>query len=389
MRHEQERADLEYQAECLTGTAEQQQALPGNATHQQGVLNDIEAKNTRRYFEGLVKLTTLKALHYDLVVQTSEGAQPVVSVQKTDHEGAAQTITDEAANQVKSSGEVTLTERGRNRARTEFHVHHAKAEAFAMLGDRYGELGNECLAQSYHERARLESASARGFDTVIKAYDKKLEEMGATRLVRPESPGFLRSFRSLEHAERYLEDYNSGYTRVRSHTRRVLASERTIRRLETACASKPQTAVEHQLLKDAIDRGEKLKRLAEREVFDAVSSYRNFQKEIESVEKAYEAITHALTGNPAELISASPRTETSGFIEHSQPRLEASGNPEGSRCSVGETAISDTPELKLDEPGLQVSQSGVNEARPSGHRQSRAIVAAVITQTLKEMDREL
>ena len=58
MRHEQERTGLEYQAECLTGTAEQQQASPGNATHQQGVLNDIEAKNTRRYFEGLVKLST-------------------------------------------------------------------------------------------------------------------------------------------------------------------------------------------------------------------------------------------------------------------------------------------------------------------------------------------
>jgi hypothetical protein len=43
------------------------------------------------------------------------------------------------------------------------------------------------------------------------------------------------------------------------------------------------SAVEHELLKEAVDQGEKLKRLAETEAFDAVASYKNFRKEIETV----------------------------------------------------------------------------------------------------------
>jgi uncharacterized protein YaaR (DUF327 family) len=77
---------------------------------------------------------------------------------------------------------------------------------------------------------------------------------------------------------------------VCNHTRRVLANERTIQRLETACASRQQSAVERKLLKEAVDRCEKLKSLAETEAFDTVAAYKNFQKEIESAEKAYECL---------------------------------------------------------------------------------------------------
>ena len=241
------------------------------------MLDKTEDRNTRRYYEGLVKLATLKALYHNLIAPSWQRAVQKLSIAfNSDHEAKAQTVATEPANRVKSSAEITLIEKGRKRARAECHAHHAKAEAFGLLGDRYRELGSDRLAHDYHERARLESASARGFDTVIKAYDKKLEDLGNTRLTKQESPDFRSSFRSLEQADRYLEDYNSGYARVRNHTRRVLANERTIQRLEAACASRPESAVEHELLKEAVDRGEKLKSLAETEAFNAVASYREF-----------------------------------------------------------------------------------------------------------------
>jgi hypothetical protein len=91
--------------------------------------------------------------------------------------------------------------------------------------------------------------------------------------------------------------------------------------LETLYSNKPESAVEHRLLIEAVDRGEKLKRLAETEAIDAATSYRNFQKEIESAEKVYDALSRILTGNPAELTSACPQNETFGNRVQSQTDL--------------------------------------------------------------------
>lgn len=392
MRHDQETTGFHYQEpERLTEAIEQQQAASSTAGHGQGVLDKVQARNTRRYYEGLVKLSALKVLHQNLIAPSWHRAGQNVSTSfKSDHEARTQTVATEPANRLKSSAEITLIEKGRNRAQVEYQAHHAKAEAFGLLGDRYRELSSDRLAHEYHERARLESASARGFDTVIKAYDKKIEDLGDTRLTQ-ESPDSRTSFRSLEQADRYLEDYNSGYAKVCNHTRRLLANERTIQRLEAACASRPQSAVEHKLLKDAVDHGEKLKSLAETEAFNAVASYRNFQKEIESAEKAYDVLSRILTGNPAELASASVQGENSGNKDRLQTPLESDRDLEDPPCPVAETTISNksTEEPELDKPEVQVSGSDLNHPKPSGHRQSRAIVAAVITQTLKEMDREL
>src|SRR5207244_8927534 len=123
---------------------------------------------------------------------------------------------------------------------------------------------------------------------------------------------------------------------VREHTRRVLENESRIQKLEAACARLSLHAVEHQQLKDAVDRGEKLKWLAEAEAFDTVGSYKNFQKEIASAEKAYEILSRALTGNPAELTNASPRRDASENTEHSRTLHDAEGNLEGPGRSVTE-----------------------------------------------------
>src|SRR5437867_3003511 len=358
----QERTGLEYQqyAQGLAEAVEQQQAASRAAVHWQKVLDKTEDRQARRYFEGMVQLSTLKALHHNLIAQSFQRAgheAACAAVNRDDHEGKAQTVAGETASPVKASSEIALIERVRNRALAEYDTHHAKTESFSLLGDRYRELGNDRMARTCHERARLESAAARGFDTAVKAYDKKLEDLGIAKPAKEVCPDFSGSFRGLEHAERYLKDYDNGYAMVRNHTRRVMENETRIQRLEAACASRPQPAVEHQLLKDAVDRGEKLKWLAEAEAFDTVGSYKNFQKEIASAEKAYDALSRALTGNLAELTNTSPRKDVSENTEHSRTLREAQGNLEGPGRSVAETAISHTSikEPDLVKPGVQVS----------------------------------
>ena len=392
----QERTGLQYQqyAQGLAEAVEQQQAASRAAVHWQEVLDMTEDRHARRYFEGLVKLSTLKALHHNLIAQSFERAgqdAAFAAVNRDDHESKAQTVAGETASPVKVSSEIALIERVRNRALAEYDAHHAKTESFSLLGDRYRELGNDRMARTCHERARLESAAARGFDTAVKAYDKKIEDLDIAKPTKEVCPDFRSSFRGLEHAERYLKDYDNGYAMVRNHTRRVMENETRIQRLEAACASRPRPAVEHQLLKDAVDRGEKLKWLAEAEAFDTVGSYKNFQKEIASAEKAYDALTRALTGNPAELTNVSPARDASENTEHSQTLREAQGNLEGPGRSVTETRSSQTTikEPELDKPGDQARGPDLNPATASGHPQHRPGAGAVLGQILKEMDREL
>src|SRR5213076_1000078 len=167
----QERTGLEYQqyAQGLAEAVEQQQAASRAAVHWREVLDKTEDRHARRYFEGMVQLSTLKALHHNLIAQSFQRA-------------------GQAASPVKASSEVALIERVRNRALAEYDAHHAKTESFSLLGDRYRELGNDRMARTCHERARLESAAARGFDTAVKAYDKKLEDLGIAKPTKEVCP---------------------------------------------------------------------------------------------------------------------------------------------------------------------------------------------------------
>jgi hypothetical protein len=339
MRHEHERTGLQYQqyAQGLAEAVEQQQAAFRDAVHWQEELHKTEHRNARRYFEGMVRLCALKALHHNLIAQSFQRAGHGTSSAafSPDNDNSA------PAGPAKPSSEMAVTEKFKG--------------ALSLLGDCYRELGNERMAHTCDERARrLESTSERGFGI---ANGKKIEDSGKPQNTQQECSDFRGSFRSLQNAERYLEDYNKDYARVRNHARRVLESERTIQRLEAACASRPQSSVEHKLLNEAVDRGEKLKRLAETDAFDAVASHKNFQNEIESAEKGYDALSRTLSGKPAQLINRNDPAQIK--------------------------------ESELDKPGLHDSGSDPNNLTASGHRQSRAIVAALISQTLKEIDREL
>src|SRR5881227_1786009 len=96
---------------------------------------------------------------------------------------------------------------------------HTSLAGFAM--PRSSSFLSEALTAVSNPRA-----AARGFDTAVKASDRKLEDLGIAKPAKEVCPDIRSSFRGLEHAERYLKDYKNGYAMVRNHTGRVLENER-------------------------------------------------------------------------------------------------------------------------------------------------------------------
>src|SRR5438876_6294797 len=126
----QERTGLEYQqyAQGLAEAVEQQQAASRAAVHWQEVLDVTEDRHARRYFEGMVQLSTLKALHHNLIAQSFQRAgqdAAFAAVNRDDHESKAQTVAGEPASPVKASSEIALTERVRNREMAESDAQQA------------------------------------------------------------------------------------------------------------------------------------------------------------------------------------------------------------------------------------------------------------------------
>src|SRR5213594_2500437 len=101
----QERTGLEYQqyAQGLAEAVEQQQAASLAAVHWREVLDKTEDRHARRYYEGLVQLSTLEALHHNLIAQSLQraGHDAVSAAFNRDHEDKAQTVAGETASPVK------------------------------------------------------------------------------------------------------------------------------------------------------------------------------------------------------------------------------------------------------------------------------------------------
>src|SRR5438876_4700679 len=126
----QERTGLEYQqyAEGLAEAVEQQQAASRAAAHWREVLDKTEDRHARRYFDGLVQLSTLKALHHNLIAQSFQRAgqeAAFAAVSRDDHESKPQTAAGETASPMKASSEIALIERGRNREMAESDAQQA------------------------------------------------------------------------------------------------------------------------------------------------------------------------------------------------------------------------------------------------------------------------
>lgn len=296
MQHQQ-KIDPHFQrrADALAEAIEQQQIAARAASQWQEVLDKAGDKYTRRYLEGQVELSKHRASHHNLVAQSCHqaGHERAPSSFNLASEGKSKTMDHEPLIRAKSCLEIALARKGRDKALSERDIHHAKAAAFTMLGDRCRELGIESWAGTYEARAGRESAAARGFDSVIRADDRKLEDLGVRTILREESPDLHNCLRCLENAERYLEDYNNAHARAISLMRQTLEFEPAIQKLEVNSADQPLKQMEQKQFHELADYRDLVAALAEREAIAAVLSYKSFQQEIQSAQEK-DVDTHLL-----------------------------------------------------------------------------------------------
>jgi len=382
---------LEYQqyAKGLAEAVEAEQAATREARQWQEAVDETDDSCTRRYFEGLVKLCTLKAFHHNLNAQFCQraGQEPGDAPTSPSGEGNARTLSGQPATREKTTPEDTLTEKARERTKTEYSAQNVKVEALLMLAGRYQELGLPDIALTYSDHAQLETATIRGFQAVIEAYDSKLRDSGFRKVAREESASFETSYRSLECAKRYLEDYGSGNTRYRAHTLQVLECEGTLQRLEVKFPDRPRTATEEHELRATRDQRDTCIRLAEKEALGAALSYQNFLSEVQSAKNAYDAIARALTGSPFELTHSCGES-TVQEPEASRAPQDPPRHPEDSGQSIREARAPDSSK-EFEKPLPQVSQLDDNRPPGSERRMNRLAVGVVVCQALKVMDREL
>jgi hypothetical protein len=224
--------------------------------------------NDLRYSDGLVKLRTLRALFSNLKdIPRHENVMPVQADPPTREAG--------------------LLEKCRNRALDEFNDHQKRAEAFHLLTDRYQALGLNDLADAYRDQSHLEKATTRGFESVLKAYEKKLEDAQFRGVVPEEPKG------DLERAEQYLESYNSDRKSLEEHTVRVLKADQTIQKLNAELVHRPLAPAEKQQFEAAVDERDRFIRMAEHSAGNAALSYRGFQAETQVAAKNYDSLSRS------------------------------------------------------------------------------------------------
>lgn len=253
----------------------------------QAVKDPMDEK-ARRYSEGLAKLGELRALHRSLNSQQLENGG--ISIKEN-------SLTGNAIVKKKTSLEIELLEKGRNRAFEEYNDHRIKTEAFITLAGRYRALGLETQANAYNERGHLEDAATKGFQAVLDAYDKKLDGLGAVKTPKEAPKSLNMTYGNLQSAERFLEGYTSDISVCCAHTLEVLKAEELLKKLETDQAARELTPTEQKQIEMATNQRDRFVRMAEREALNAAVSFKHFQKEVQSVEKSYDSFSRVLTGN--------------------------------------------------------------------------------------------
>ncbi len=231
-------------------------------------------RNDPLYSDGLIKLRTLETL-FDNSKDLPRQENVVEAVQKNP-----------------PAREAGLIEKCADRALAEYQEHQKRAEVFHILSDRYRTLGLNDLADTYGDQARLESATTRGFQSVLKAYEKKLRDAPSREVSHEESKG------DLKHAEQYLESYNNDRNALEEQTLRVLKLEEAIKKLQSELANHLPTHAEREQLNEVINQRERSIRMAEYEASNTVLAYRGFQRETQAAERNYDALT---TSNQPEL----------------------------------------------------------------------------------------
>lgn len=266
-------------------------------------------RNDPLYSDGLVKLRTLKTLF--------ENVKDIPQ-----HENVVSSVRNDSP-----SHEDSLIVKSKDRALAEYQEHQKRSEVFHLLSDRYREVGLNDLAVTYGDQARLEGATARGFQSVLVAYEKKLQSTQNSMGNPQEAKG------DLKHAEQYLESYRGDRNAFEEHTLQVAKTEEAIKTLQNEVANRLPTHAEKELLTETIRQRERAIRNAEYEANNAVMAYRGFQREIQASERNYDALTRS-----------------------NEPELE---------------------------------KTGTDDRNPNPGRMNKLAVGVVVYQTLKVLDHEL
>jgi hypothetical protein len=386
MQHQQKtQSNYQRQVEALAEAVRQQQVAAQAVSQWERVLGKTGDKYARRYFEGQLELSKLRAAHHNLVAQ---------SCQRAGHERAyCDTETGEGSRtqtgvrqviRAKSSLEMTLAAKGREKAVIEQNAHRAKAAAFSMLGDRCRELGMGNDARTYEARARLEEANIRGFEGVVRGYDRKLEDMGLRMSDREQPASLESSLHRLESAERHLEDYNRAHAAAMAAVRHVRELEETIQRLESESAERSK-------IEEVLYQRDVVAALAEKEALAAAQSYMSSQEEVYSARKAYDSLSLAMTGKPLDNLKPHSYQDDLEKIERRETLHETEGNLEGPGRVVTERRISDNSvrEPERDQPKADTGESDSHRRTVPEQGQHRVAVGVVVGQILQELDREM
>ncbi len=383
----QEKLGLDHanHAEQLLESVEKEQAAARAARHWQEVLDRTQDPYARKYFEGLVRVSALKAVHNQLVGLAHDKAtkEPAYETIIRDYEGKARTALHELATKVKPSTETSLIEKGLARARMELAVHQDNAGAHELLQFRYQELGKHDLSQGYQDRARLENATSRGLTTVITAYETKLKSLEIGKAEPPSPlPNLHQAQRALERAEQHLEDSHEAHQKVQAATREVVEIQKAITHLEKESSNRTLTPTEQKVFKEALEQRDKFTRAAEGQALNAAASYRQYHQNVKAAELAYDALSRALTGKGLDLAtvgSESPapleKTEQNTTVERGNGDLQGPGRGR-QELHVTNSAIQE-PELR--KPAVALAKEDY----------ARVPVGAVVQQTLKQIDHEL
>jgi hypothetical protein len=383
----QEKLGLHHEkhAEQLLESLEKEQAAARAARHWQEVLDQTQDPYARKYFEGLVHVSSLKAVHNQLVGLAHDKAskEPAYETIIRDYEGKARNALHELATKVKPSTETSLIEKGLAKAQIELDVHRDKAGAHELLQFRYQELGKDNLSRGYQDHARLENATSRGLTTVVTAYETKLKTLETGKAEAPPPlPNLHQAQRALERAEQHLEYSHEAHQKVQAATREVVEIQKTITRLEKESSNRSLTPTEQKVFKEALEQRDKFTRAAEGQALNAAASYRQYHQNVKAAELAYDSLSRALTGKGLDLITDGgenpaplERTEQNTTLERGNGDLQGPGRGR-QEVPVTNSAIQE-PELR--KPAVSLAKDDY----------ARVPVGAVVQQTLKQIDHEL
>jgi len=376
--------------EALAEAIELQQIAVRSGGLWQALLDNARDQYIRRYFEGQIEISQLKALHHNLVAQSCQRAgHGLAHTSNPASERIAQNGICEPAVQAKPSEQVTHAKEGSDKTLIEWRTHDVKAEALALLADCCWTLRMENMARTYEARTRLEGATARGLNNVMKACDRKLEDLGGQEVAPKESADLQSSFRRLERAERNLKDYNLAHSRAMEHLRDARDLVLGIQKLEEHFANHSPKSADQTLLEEVICRRDMLAGLAEKEALAAVLSYRSFQAEIQSACKEYAALGRGLTGNSPEILKTSRSKNNMEKTDRTPTPQETKDNPESPGCTDIKTNGPETLTKELDPQNPEIQDDGSNPNQASGANQQlrNVAVSVVVGQMLRELDR--